>query len=606
MKKRVLNAAFFEKNMPPATQAFERDTAALLQALANSMEEKPMKKKWLTAAVVTALLVALLAATALAIGLLQSARYSALKRARDTLMEKYGLSQSALAAFEEAAEEDGDALLVTYEPIKFETEAMGRYSAKVTGDKAEVTWTHDGTDPSVYESGALDAPVWGTKQIEATLEIEWEYTAALRELTKIEDSDARIEKIRELQANAPAVLGLVIPQASVTVPTEKAVEIAREDVTRVFGIPKEEVDALHVTTELFQNQNEQSPTYTVFLTYDKVILGVPMSGFMVRVDGLTGEATWNFWMIEPEDRTLPDGPLDSYEKAVQKFIEEGAFDLCDPAKKADIGTRIIQAGFGDLLPHADYAVPPKDGVSEAEAVAAANRHMAEHFGVTETSLAFFKTSVSFIAGERPHWAINYIADDGEDFMMYYDKFGEYSVHVDGKTAEIIESAWSFADALGGKAYAESSWGQAPAYDGRMLTWLSDLLAAEAALYAKYDEEWKLHWNVEDSGVRSALFRDAGFDPAMYPYHVPGPDDMPQAEAETYARQLLKDEYGLTDQRLDNPGDLLVSFRVRDPEKLVWNFRYTLTDDGREDCYTVEFDAKTREVTQMSYIATGNG
>ena len=110
-------------------------------------------------AFVACLLALAIGGTALAVGLHWTERYSDIRRAREAVAAKYGLTSDMLDLFYEKVSEDGQSVVLSY--MAGDDHGRAGYYTFNTAD-GSVVWSHDGEE--IDESGALDAAVWGRAQ----------------------------------------------------------------------------------------------------------------------------------------------------------------------------------------------------------------------------------------------------------------------------------------------------------------------------------------------------------------------------------------------------------------------------------------------------------
>jgi hypothetical protein len=133
--------------------------------------ETKVKKK-LSIGLVFVIVLMLAAVTALALGLQRSAEVDALGRAREALMAEYNLTQASIGCFETNAGREGDTWTVTFTGTAMYPERLGTYTVQLRpGASPQASWTHDDVDPSLWQGGNMDAPVWGQKQIMERLQM---------------------------------------------------------------------------------------------------------------------------------------------------------------------------------------------------------------------------------------------------------------------------------------------------------------------------------------------------------------------------------------------------------------------------------------------------
>ncbi len=152
----------------------EAHQRAVLQAIKQQKEERPMKRK-LTLTLALALVLTLLTTAALAASFLRAPSVNVKRLATQALMDKYGLSAAVLGMFDMDAEEQNGTWIVTVSPTwqlyneewrVMISEMLGEYTVVVEKDKVKsTTWTHDDVDPAIWQGGDLTADVWGQSQL---------------------------------------------------------------------------------------------------------------------------------------------------------------------------------------------------------------------------------------------------------------------------------------------------------------------------------------------------------------------------------------------------------------------------------------------------------
>lgn len=148
----------------------------LYQRVAAQVEKGEKKvKSNLTKCIVIALIVVMCMSTVAvaAMVLNYSPSVSALKRAREAVMEKYGLTQTTLGLFNYEMSMTEDAYI-----IEFRSDVLNEERQEVAGcytvivpenGEISVTWSHDDVDPALWQSGDMNASVWGQPQLETFL-----------------------------------------------------------------------------------------------------------------------------------------------------------------------------------------------------------------------------------------------------------------------------------------------------------------------------------------------------------------------------------------------------------------------------------------------------
>ncbi len=116
-------------------------------------------------AFVACLLALAVGGTALAVGLHWTERYSDIRRAREAVAAKYGLTSDMLDLFYEKVSEDGKSVVLSY--MAGDDNGRAGYYTFNTAD-GSVVWSHDGEE--IDESGSLDAAIWGSAQLQTRFE----------------------------------------------------------------------------------------------------------------------------------------------------------------------------------------------------------------------------------------------------------------------------------------------------------------------------------------------------------------------------------------------------------------------------------------------------
>lgn len=622
MKQKRLNEAFFERNIPPASEEFERRTMDALGVLALREEEKPMKRKSFTAILVMALILVLLAATALAVGLSRSARYDAQKAARAAFMEKYGITQDTIGIFwPEMTEKDG-VWTVTFAPNKFDLDAIGTYTVVIGPEKEPVVrWSHDDMDPAAWQSGALDAPAWGYKQLEAALVIDRAYNDSQTKLDwdnwdtwTLESRAAADQVLADAMEEGMSVAVLHVAPGPDDIQEDEAIAMAGKIAMETYGLSAEYMQQQQVRVSLLKYADEDEKQYRIDMSLPDEN-GVSEEWFWVRFFSPSGKGLRCTWFVHPENRTLPEGPLTDYEQATKEFVEEGAFVIQPPAKKADIAARIIEAGWGDLINNVQYEAPGDRDALEADVLATAKQAMIDTFGFNDETLALFAPHACLVLeNSKRVWAVDYItvltsADSTVPLNWdLLETLGEYRVTMDAETGDLLDASWSLAAERGDKVYTENTWGQAPALDAKMLPWAQELLDAEVYYVEKYrdqQDELTQDWSLQDWAEHDQRFRDAGFDSRYFNNSLPAEGELTMEEAIEIAKKELMVQYGLAADWFDR-ATILPTFSAREPEHPEWLFSFQSVENGRQDDYGIGVDAKTGEVTYTGYVGVANG
>ena len=110
--------------------------------------------------------------TALAEEPVFSPEVEALYKANAALMDKYGHTHATLGLFAPKVHLYGETALVTYaiNDGNVSAQLAGEYFVLNTEDIAHAFWSHDDADAALWQSGDLNSPAWGVKQLTAYLD----------------------------------------------------------------------------------------------------------------------------------------------------------------------------------------------------------------------------------------------------------------------------------------------------------------------------------------------------------------------------------------------------------------------------------------------------
>lgn len=93
-----------------------------------------------------------------------------MQTANNALMGRYGLTSPCFGLFDTEITHYGDAAIVRYIPRSRPHPSLtGEYVVLITHEDVHALWTHDDVDPSLWQSGDLNSPAWGVKQLTAYL-----------------------------------------------------------------------------------------------------------------------------------------------------------------------------------------------------------------------------------------------------------------------------------------------------------------------------------------------------------------------------------------------------------------------------------------------------
>lgn len=136
--------------------------------------EKKVKSNFTKCIVIALIVVMCMSTVAVAAMVLNySPSVSALKRAREAVMDKYGLTQTTLGLFNYEMSMTEEAYVFEFHSDVLNEERQevaGCYTVIVPENREpSVTWSHDDVDPALWQSGDMNAPVWGQPQLETFL-----------------------------------------------------------------------------------------------------------------------------------------------------------------------------------------------------------------------------------------------------------------------------------------------------------------------------------------------------------------------------------------------------------------------------------------------------
>lgn len=207
------------------------------RVIANARKGERKVKYSIPKGVVIALIVLLCMGTvAVAAVLLNySPELRAQKIAMEALYEKYGLTRTSLGLFTVEYTEDEQGTHVWYKVNAYlPTERIGDYHVLIVEDKAEAAWTHDDKDRAMWESGNLESPYWGEKQLQAYLHAENSYEWLQPYLAAGEENV-------ELSNFYDTLDFVVVEQETGDMPFRDAQDLADAALMDFYGMTEEEV-----------------------------------------------------------------------------------------------------------------------------------------------------------------------------------------------------------------------------------------------------------------------------------------------------------------------------------------------------------------------------
>lgn len=256
-----------------------------------------MKRKLpLSFALVTAIV--LMASVALAaVTLIYSPSAGALNQARNALIEQYGLTHTTLGMFMTGLSMDGDTTTVTFAGDWMASYGgnAGDYTVTLRDGEVTASWTYDEADPTLWQSGDLDAPIWGQPQLETFLREKTIGGTAIDE-SDYDDSGAAYEFASSTPEPAPAetpeVVHIEIAQVTPApgeLTEDEALAIARAALMETFGLTEDDI----TNTDFFRCELMQVGDYP--LRHWFVNAWCQKDGYdwnmYVEIDASTGEIT---------------------------------------------------------------------------------------------------------------------------------------------------------------------------------------------------------------------------------------------------------------------------------------------------------------------------
>lgn len=566
-----------------------------------------MKRK-LSTVLVAALIILLLAATALAVTLNRSNENMAVRSAQEALMEKYGITHETIGLFVPTAEYKEGAWHISFRSVKYNDEAMGTYHVTIPAGKApEASWSHDGTTVD-FENADLTSPVWGAKQLEMALHLDQAYAIKRNEERmgqSLEEKAAYDEMLREYGDMGMAVN--ILPEAD-DIQEDEAIALAKSLAEEKYGLTQEALSTYETNVDFRLHVWNGERLYDIRLMGEQPDEADRPNAITVRFFSPSGEVQMCNWSIDPALRTLPQGPLDGYEEAVREFVKAGSFDLLSAADKADVGTRINEAGYGEYIDDLHYIAPAAGDIPETEAQVAAVAGLEAAYGVTPEMLVLFEEAIAFVEDDGTRcWLVVWSPKQARYWPQDFpERYGVYRVWIDAETGGAHRADWTYDGVEMDGAYTQSNWAKAPAWDSDILPWALAFHEAQEALEDKYSHTNDTLWALEDFAARDALFRGAGFDQeGYYRYGLPGEGELTEAEAMALAQAALKEDFALTDEAFDH-FLVMTAFYIDDPQKNIWVVTYFNTLDGGLSSYAATLESITGEILDTEYIATGNG
>lgn len=606
----------------PTSESFKHLVAQTLME-----EEKPVRKRSFSVVLVTALLVLLLAATALAMVISAQDQKAAIQAAKDAVQVEYGFTEEDMALrFMGEAEmgltgEGKEVWRVTLRPNLY-FEKMGDYTVEVmpgTAEVVSVAWSHDGTNMAAVASGDWENEAWGPEQLRRLGEADdiiqeqlrvMEAELGPRDTWSLEDQARYSRFIMDLGHPKEDMFYNVMPGED-DIPLNEAIVLAYEMIEERYGTPRGTMEKFDYQVSFWMVKEWEERQWEFYFFpkagEDAEALGEYRVRFMSPSKKIE-LCLWyvdDFWAAAPE--LLLKGKLDAlYEKAYTTAFEELSAE-----EKATYFGALVEAGY-DFSGRYDgvFCVPGEGELTEEEAVLAATEALREQEGFTDRAVSIFDIKPSFIRidEEEPMWRVTFDPGYGYARVQTY----KVTVNKEGEAVRVVSEPPLYIGSGMGEAYegeGEPPLMQKQAWTPADIEAMLDLEAqAQAILDAGYDETGRL--TMEARAAYDRLYRAAGYQDWAYPHDLPGEGDLTLEEAERLARKAIRDTYGVPEEILDfytaYPEYQIVSQTVDYPVVPIWRFTFHDHRGGPEDrkSYIIELDAKTGEIT-FSYEYFGS-
>ena len=164
--------------------------------------------------------------------------------------------------------------------------------------------------------------------------------------------------------------------------------------------------------------------------------------------------------------------------------------------------------------------------------------------------------------------------------------------MDAISGDTQKANWSLDGIEDTSAYTENDWSNAKAYDAHILPWVLQLLAKNKPIIAKYPEDQREWFSVEDAAAYDQAFRDAGFNADAYNHALPKNGDLTADQARTIALQAMQKEYGMT-------RDQLKAYTLTTEYVLNHGGEWLIGFYGKQGMGNVELNAVTGEIQEIN-------
>lgn len=561
-------------------------------------------RRTLRFALLFALLLAL-GATALAIGLNYSPRYTLIVKSRAALQTRYHLTDEMLDLFSVSIRQEGNAWTATFEPLGLVPDKMGVYTVSQTADgRISATWSFDGADGADLSDSA-----WGAAALQTALDArrraEFMAQAPIIENNESMETVAAVDA-RLTSEEAQAFYLLSIAPLEMDISKTDAAMIAKSAVEQKYGVPPEVLIEEDVNFYLYPK--------TGLREYRVLLKAPPEPGaeevyIHVTLTSPLGEVTQCVCL---GDIPLPGGDLSPYLKAVEEYVDSGAFARLEAKDKAALAARIKAAGFHDLMLNKAYLSPTAEDINKEQALEGALAALRDVFDFPESGLRFFETQTALLGWKDMRvWEIVYAPVDD---MMFYpgfsEKMGQYTVYINASDGAVMSALWSLSG-VDDAPYTEKNWGQAKVISAPLLTCVGALLDAQERILSAYPPYTNIgEMSDADNAAYHRLMLEAGFMLSYY-YTLPKDGDVEKEQAFALANVALVDGRGLSEALLN---DCEVDIKMRGcfvdggEDTRQWCVTYWGYGEDKTDLYTVILDAQTGALEEIVHDspASGNG
>lgn len=258
--------------------------------------EQTVKKK-LSMSLALAMVIILLAAAGIAaVTVLRAPEADAVTLARRALKQQYGLTPATMGLFYPQYEKNDHTETVRLIGDGMLHSLLGTYTVTLQNGQARAAWTHDGADKALLDSGSLDSPAWGQKQMMAALMDDQAATEAVqRYLTAhpeaVNDRPPLPTPPADLQEGESCWQGLILRPGTPgknDLTEEKALALAQNALMDEFGMDKETLDKTTWESSFYRPKDERFPALWGFRFF-VVQEGTAGTEMGVMMNALTGE-----------------------------------------------------------------------------------------------------------------------------------------------------------------------------------------------------------------------------------------------------------------------------------------------------------------------------